>query len=107
MMLSSFRLRCVSQRATECALRELDLEIVVAAADRARHCGIGGGLNVAIVRRLSASAASASGERHGLCATPPNATRAERIVAVAGSVATIAATETSANSYDARSRTLR
>src|SRR5262245_17098179 len=61
--------------------------------------------NVSIVGGLSIKAVSASSERHGLVAMPPNATRAD--VIARRSFATTTATETSANAYDARSRTLR
>src|SRR5215831_5409772 len=61
--------------------------------------------NVAMVAGRPTRIASASIERHGLCATPPKPTRAE--VIVRSSIATIAATEMRAKAYDARSRTLR
>src|SRR5689334_13066087 len=61
--------------------------------------------NVLIDASWPISATSASNERHGLCATPPKAILAAVINSF--SVATITATDTSANAYDARSRTLR
>jgi len=51
------------------------------------------------------SAASASGERHGLVPTPPSATRA-RVTVPPATVITTAA-DARANSYDARSRSFR
>src|SRR6266849_7981282 len=61
--------------------------------------------NVSSVAGAPRSAASALVARHGTCATPPKAMRASRTRSSARSMA--AATETSANAYGARSRTLR
>src|SRR5207302_6690587 len=54
---------------------------------------------------LPASAASASGERHGFVPTPPRAIRARVILPLAIVITTAA--ELSANSYDARSRSFK
>src|SRR6266567_1991511 len=61
--------------------------------------------NVSSVASAPRSVTSACVARHGKCATPPKAMRASRTMPSATSSA--AATETSANAYDARSRTLR
>src|SRR6266705_1591201 len=61
--------------------------------------------NVSSVASAPRSVTSAFVARHGKCATPPKAMRASRTMPSATSSA--AATETSANAYDARSRTLR
>jgi len=82
------------QRAQGDALGKLDLEGVVG-----EGASIGEGRgdrrpeSVDVVER---SAASAARRRQGLCATPPTASRAERMRLP--SVATAAAAETSANS---------
>src|SRR5260370_101045 len=60
--------------------------------------------NCAVVAGCPISAACASAERHGLGATPPSATRA--LVIVPPCVSITSATETSANSEEARSPTL-
>jgi hypothetical protein len=83
------------QHRVERALEQRDLEGVllvgVASANSAPATALA-------PRGISASAASM---RHGLCATPPTATRA------LPSRCTMAPTDTSAKAYEARSRTLR
>ena len=56
-------------------------------------------------RRVAAEAGFGAGTRHALWATPPSATRAS--VITPSSSFNAAATDTSANAYDRRSRSFR
>ena len=69
------------ERAHDDALRELDLEGVVAGGPRVGERGFGGAPERRLVRaRAVRAASSAARARHGFAATPPSASRASRIV---------------------------